>query len=364
MNKKMLSGIISTDIEEIIKTDIPWGNLEGKTLLITGVSGLLGSYMVDTVAKLNDWYFKKPCDVIGLARSKIKKNDRLGHLLNREDMTFIRHDASEPAFLKKSVHFIIHAAGRSAPKVFQEDPIGTIDINVKGLRWLFDLAVKDKIESFLYFSSGEVYGNPPSKYIPTPETYNGNSSSTGPRACYTESKRCGEAMCLAFWKMRKVPVKVARSFAIYGPGLTARDHRVMAEFMHSGLKKEPIVMFDEGLARRNYCYISDAIILFWKIFLSEENGQIFNVGNNAEEISIRGLAELVHKLCEIKKIPLCKKKDSIVSRSAPSRVCPDITKVCQRFCYVPQVGLKTGLKRTLDWNLEQRQIDETGRIDR
>jgi len=353
----MLSKIISDDIEQIIKADMAWRSLEGKVLLITGPSGLLASYIVDTVAKLNDGYFKNPCEVIGLGRSKIEKGDRLGHLLNREDITFIKHDASKELSVRTPVNFIIHAAGRSAPKTFQEDPIGTIDVNVKGLRWLLDLAVRERVESFLYLSSSEIYGSPPSEFIPTPETYNGNSSSTGPRACYTESKRCGEALCLAFYKTHKVPIKIARPFIVYGPGLSIKDRRVMAEFMRSGLEKKPIVMIDKGLAMRNYCYVSDATILFWKIFLSEENGDVFNVGNNTEEISIRELAELIHRICGIKKEPLYKEEKTDFSQSAPSRVCPDISKVCRKFSYVPRVKLREGLRRTLDWNFEKERLE-------
>jgi len=358
----MFSRIISKDIEEIIKADISWKCLEGKTLLITGPNGLLASYMVDTIAILNKEYFKKPCKVIGLGRSKIKKGDRLGHLLNREDIVFIEHDVSKSTLLGEPVHFIIHAAGRSAPKTFQEDPIGTIDVNVKGLRWLLDFGITNPIESFLYFSSSEIYGNPPSKFIPTPETYNGNSSSIGSRACYTESKRCGEALCLAFHKMHNVPVKIVRPFIVYGPGLSINDRRVMADFMCSGLKKKPIVMLDGGLARRNYCYILDATIFFWKIFLSEENGEIFNVGSNTEEVSIKKLAELIHEICEIKKSLCYKKRKTDFLKDAPSVVCPDITKVCRRFSYMPQVGLREGLKRTLDWNSERIQ-EKKGRME-
>lgn len=351
---RVISKIISEDIEKIIEiVGSSLRRLEGKTLLITGPNGLLASYLVDTVARLNEEVFKKPCEVIGLGRSKIKENDRLGHLLNRKDIIFFQHDASEPINLREPIHFIIHAAGRSAPKTFQEDPIGTIDINVKGLRWLLDLAVKDKIESFLYFSSGEIYGNPLPEYIPTPETYNGNSSSTGLRACYTESKRCGEALCLAFYKIHNVPVKIVRPFIVYGPGLPIEDHRVMAEFMRSGLEKKPIVMADEGMARRNYCYILDAIIFFWKIFLSEESGEVFNVGNNAEEVSIRELAKLIHKICGIKGEIIFRKKENTFLRDSPTRVCPDTSKACRKFSYIPQVKLEEGLKRTLDWNLEE-----------
>lgn len=348
----MHSEIVLRDIEEIVSNvnKVLLHRLSNKTLLITGPNGLLASYIVDTIAYLNDNQVIRPCKVIGLHRSPIKKTDRLGHLLGREDIQFIQHDVSKPLEIEGEIHFLVHAAGRSSPKVFVNDPIGTIDVNVTALRWLLDLAVMKRVESFAYFSSGEIYGNPPNDKIPTPETYNGNTSCLAPRSCYTESKRCGEAMCMAFHKTHKVPVKIFRPMLVYGPGLSTADYRVMGEFMRGAIEDKSIVMSDEGKSIRCYCYVTDAIVMFWDIFLSDKNGEVFNMGNQSEPISIRELADLILKLCGVNKQAEINPQKHEHMVGAPDRVCPDMTKTIIATGYEPKVKLPEGLKRTIQWN--------------
>lgn len=345
--------IIENDIVEIVRrVGSSFERLSGKTLLITGPNGLLGSYLVDTVAYLNDFYLKKPCKVLGLTRSPINKNGRLGHLLNRKDIHLIQHNVVKPLRIKKPVHFVIHAAGKSAPKLFQADPIGTIDVNILGLRWLLELACKDPVESFMFFSSADVYGEPSPENIPTPEEYNGSVFLTSLRACYSESKRCGEVLCLSFYRERKVPVKIVRPFIIYGPGLSPSDPKVMADFIRSVMHGKPITMLGDGKSTRAYCYISDATVAFWKILLSDKNGEIYNVGSNREEISIKEMAEIMHEIVGIKESPKSKTCENMeYLKSAPSRVCPDITKIRLDFNFNPEVLIKEGIRRTIEWNL-------------
>lgn len=349
--------IINKDILEIVQAvGEEFKKLSGKTLLITGPNGLLASYLVDTVAFLNDKkILESSCKIIGLYRSAIKKGDRLFHLLGKPHINLIQHDVAQPRRFDEPIDYIIHAAGRSAPAIFQAEPLSTVDVNVKGVRWLLDLAVEKQVQSFLYFSSGEIYGNPPPEHIPTPETYNGNVSPLGLRACYSESKRLAETLCAIYYRKYNVPIKIVRPFIVYGPGLELKDRRVMADFMRSGINHKPIEMLSDGLDTRAYCYISDATTAFWRILFSDQNGEAFNVGSDEEEISIRDLAELVHELCNINvpvKSPGPKlEKETGFLKDAPSRVCPDITKIRRAFGYEPKVDVREGLKKTINWNL-------------
>ncbi|MEW6101873.1 MAG: NAD-dependent epimerase/dehydratase family protein [Candidatus Omnitrophota bacterium] len=345
--------IINNDVNNIIKrVGDSLKRLSGKTLLITGPCGLLASYMVDTIARLNEAYLNSRCKVIGLQRSKVTKDSRLGHLLARKDIRLVTHNVALPFKIKEKVHFIIQAAGKSAPKFFQEDPLGTIDVNVNGLRWLLDYAAGEAVESVMFLSSGEIYGEPPAENIPTPETYNGNVSTLASRACYTEGKRLGETLCSIFYRKFNVPAKIVRPLLVYGPGLSIDDPRVMADFMRKGINHEPIAMLDEGKALRSYCYIEDATVAFFKVLLSDANGEVFNVGSDKEEVSIRQLAELVHDLCGIKIAPQFKVTEKLeYVKEAPGRVCPGIGKIRKNFGYEPRVSLKEGLLRTINWNL-------------
>lgn len=349
--------IINQDIDEIIQA-VGGGYfqpLAGTDMLITGPQGLLGGYIVDTIARLNETVLRNsPCRVIGLSRSPVTTTSRLGHLLNKEHFTFHQHEVSRayPFNDGFSPDFIIHAAGRSAPSIFTLDPIGTIDVNVSALRWLLDMAAQRKTQSFSFFSSSEVYGNPPPQWIPTPETYHGNSDSLGARGAYTEAKRCGEAMCLAFHITHAVPVKILRPALIYGPGLPVDDKRVISDFINQGVKGQSIQLRDDGLARRCYCYIKDAMIVFWKAFLSDRNGEVFNIGGiPTMETTIKDLAILVQSICGMEAEPRGGTLPSLAG--SPDRVCVDMEKVRKTFGYLPETPLADGLRATIAWVKER-----------
>ena len=344
--------IINNDIKEIVHV---LGNdvkkLAGKTILITGSNGFLGSYLTDTVKYLNDFVLDKPCHVLGLNRSKITSEMRNYHLVEDKNFKFIQHDVVNTLKVAESIDFIFHVAGCSTPAVFQKYPLETIDVNVKGIRWLLDLSIEKKIKSIVYFSSGEIYGSPPSQFIPTPETYNGNISTLDSRACYTESKRLAETLCKIYFDEFNVPVKIVRPFVIYGPGITINDGKVLSDFMRYGIMGEPIQMLTEGLDIRSDCYVSDATIGFWKILFSNYNGEVFNVGNERQEFTIRQLAEIIHKVCKIFWPPIYK-GESVPDylRSAPKRFCPDMTKFKNLFKFEPKIDIEEGARRTIEWN--------------
>ncbi len=355
----MIHPIIKEDIKRIIKrlrSNID--KLSGKTVLITGASGLIGSYIVETIAVLNsEKKLHKPCNVIALQKSVITQNSRLGYLLDRVDIQFISHNAIVPYLPQVKIDYFIHAAGMSAPAFFLADPLGTIDVNVRGIRWILEYAKKHKVQSVLYMSSGEIYGNPPPEQIPTPESYAGNVAISDPRACYTSSKRLAETLCRIYFEQYGVPVKIARPFIVYGPGLCVSDRRVMADFIRSGLRGVPIKMLSEGRDTRSYCYISDATVAFFQLLLSQKNGEAFNVASDLEEVSILDLAKLVHNICHITKPVTIEKKEASFIRGAPNRVFPDISKLRKTFGYKPTVGIEEGLRRTISWNKSVNGLD-------
>ena len=359
MSLESAKSVISQDIDKIISAvgKDYFQPLAGKDLLITGPQGLLGGYIVDTIVRLNETVLRdSPCWIVGLSRSPLTEASRLGHLFcGKEFFTFSQHNAARRPYVLGQDYitaFIIHTAGRSSPSVFTQDPIGTIDINVNALRWLLDLAMYSKIKSFGWMSSSEIYGNPPPEEIPTPETYHGNSDSLGVRSCYTESKRCGEAMCLAFHVKHSVPIKIFRPALVYGPGFPMDDGRVINEFISKGIKNKPIQLRDDGSAQRCYCYIKDAMIVFWKAFLSDKNGEVFNIGDpSMREVTIKDLAALVHETCGIKELP--KEGKSPAMAGSPDRVCLSMAKAINAFGNIPSTPLEEGLRRTIAWAKER-----------
>jgi len=207
----------------------------------------------------------------------------------------------------------------------------------------------------LNFSSSEVYGDPDPKYVPTPETYVGRVSCTGPRSNYDESKRLGEALCIAYFEEHKIPVKIVRPFNIYGPGMRLDDYRVIANFVSNAFKGQFIPVYGQGNHTRTFCYVSDGITGFLKVLLSDFNGEPFNVGNDNDEITIENLAKIVAEIFN-NKIGIQKTKgptDAYTSAD-PKRRCPDLTKIKTKLNYTPKVDLKTGIKRFVQWARENQ----------
>lgn len=205
----------------------------------------------------------------------------------------------------------------------------------------------------MFFSTSEIYGDPSPDAIPTPESYRGFVSCTGPRACYDESKRFGETLCTVFYQQYGIPVKIARPFNNYGPGLKISDRRVIPDFFRNVLRNEPILLLSDGSPTRTFCYVSDAIFGYLLILLSGENGEPFNIGSDGPEISMKDLANLVVKVSG-RDIPvICGPSDDPHYLSDnPMRRCPDITSARSRLGFATEYSLEDGLSRTFNWYLQ------------
>ncbi len=344
--------LVYADISRAAETLGPaFNQLSGKTLLLTGANGFLASYMANTVIWLNDHFLSSPCFLVALVRSHMTQEGVLSHLLERKDVQFIEQNVSAPIRLNKHVDFIVHAASKASPKDYLAYPLDTMDANVLGTSQLLEFAKQQKVESFLFFSSGEIYGDVDRKFVPTPESYPGNVDCTAPRACYTESKRYAETLCTTYWRQYQIPVKMVRPFHVYGPGLLLEDGRVIADFLKSRINNKPIHVLSDGLGTRAFCYVADANMGFWEALFSQDQGEPFNIGDDREPISIRDLAHLVAGL-EEPHLSVSFETSGIPEhlRGTPSHVCPDIRKAKQRLNYDPQVNLREGLLRTIQWH--------------
>lgn len=346
MNKIILGDV--RGISEEIRREAQL--LEGKTLLVTGGGGFLGGYFLDVVAFLNENVLKEKCRLICLDNFISGKEDRLSHLESKAYFESVNHNLAFPFSWKDDIDFIVHAASIASPTFYRKYPIETIEVNALGTLHLLRLAKEKKVKSFLYLSSSEIYGDPPAEHVPTPETYWGNVSSVGPRACYDESKRLAEALCMIFFREFGLPVKIARPFNVYGPGLRLDDKRVIPDFLGNALRGEAITMYSDGTDTRSFCYVSDAITGFFKILLSDYNGEAFNVGSDGEEISMKKLAQVVSELFDNSIETIHQKNlDRNYLTDNPRRRYPDLTKMRKLLQYEPKVNLRTGLQRLIEW---------------
>lgn len=355
-NRKTIGGdIVSEDLNNIMNNlGQEAHKLEGKTLLISGGSGFLGSYINQAINLLNQRVFKKKCRVISVDNyiTGSDKKNFLGEIKSTK-FEFIQHDIRLPINVKGRVDYIIHAAGLASPFYYQKYPLETIESAVMGAKNLLELSRLKRIKSFLFFSSSEIYGDPDSKHMPTPENYAGHVSSVGPRACYDESKRLAETLSLVYFEQFGVPVKIVRPFNIYGPGMKLNDYRVIPTFMSKALNGEALPVHDRGIQTRTFCYVTDAVSGFLKVLLSEKNGEVYNIGNDKPEITVYDLALKISKISP-KKVAIQKiQYPSSYPAGEPQRRCPDLTKSKTTLDYEPKVDLTAGLQRTMDWYLSE-----------
>ena len=348
----MVNTIIQKDISEIINaTD--YTRFSGKTVLLTGGGGFLGTYFVHYFTAINDAnLLEKSCKLVIIENFIRGVPVWFENIKNRQDIEFIEGDINKPLNLPKS-DFIIHAATIASPTYYRIHPIETMDANVIGLRNLLDFAKINSCESFLFFSTSEIYGDPSPENIPTKETYRGNVSCTGPRACYDESKRYGETMCVNFYQQYQIPVKIVRPFNNYGPGLKIEDKRVIPDFFNNLLNKQKIMILSDGKTTRTFCYITDAIIGYIKALLSPHNGESFNIGVSGPEITMFELAKkismVVNKGEENFEYEYHKSNDINYLVDNPQRRCPDLNKSKLLLDYNPKTSLEDGLTRIYNY---------------
>ncbi len=344
------NNIINEDINRIYHTlSDKLAKAEGSTWLISGGAGFIGAYFMDLLHYCNHNVFKTPCKIICIENFITSVPKRIKHLEEDADIRILNMDVTKQLHVEDSIDYIVHAASIASPTFYRKYPIETIEANVTGLKNLLELARAKKVRSMLFFSTSEIYGNPDATNIPTPETYNGNVSCTGPRACYDESKRLGETFCVNYHQQYGVPVKSVRPFNVYGPGLRIDDRRVIPDFFNDAISNKKINILSNGAPTRSFCYITDAMCGFMSALLSEHDGEAFNIGNDEQEVSMKELAEVVCKIVGDAKIVFSESKDDKYLTDNPQRRCPDLSKAKSMLSYKPQISLEYGLSRLYEW---------------
>jgi nucleoside-diphosphate-sugar epimerase len=340
--------VIIEDLEEIAAA-IDYSDLYGARVLVTGASGFLAAYMVETLLFLNEQNPSRKIKVIGLARNREKAHQRFSQYLTRKDFELIIQPVETRLEIEGDLDFIIHAASQASPKHFGTDPVGTLSANIFGTHELLQLARQKKCRAFLFFSSGEVYGQVSPSQIPIKETDYGYLDPNQVRACYGESKRMGENLCVAFSHQFGVPTKIVRPFHTYGPGFSLEDGRVFADFVSDIINGRNIQLKSDGSAVRPYCYLSDATVGFYTVLLRGNVGEAYNIGNDKTEVSVLELARILVDLFPEKHLKITRTDDHNpvqYLKSPIQRNCPDISKV-KALGWSPSISIQEGFKRTV-----------------
>jgi len=336
----LVSTIIKDGVEWVLRELRKAGvSYEDARVLVTGGAGFLGSWLCDVL-------IQQDAKVTCLDNFSSGHPLNIEHLRNHDNFTFIEHDISQPINFNKKFDVVMHLASRASPFEFSKFPIQILKANTLGIWVALGIAKKHKA-TLLYTSSSEIYGNPPPKYIPTPETYNGNVNPVGPRSCYDEAKRCGEAFVVAYHLQHGLDTRIIRIFNSYGPRMRAGDvyGRVIPRFIDQALANTPITVFGDGTQTRAFTYVTDMTNgLLCAGLMPAARGQVINIGNNVETQIIQ-LAQLIKKLAKsnssIKFYPL--------PIADPERRCPDITRAQQLIQWQPTTCLEDGLKATIKW---------------
>jgi dTDP-glucose 4,6-dehydratase len=304
-----------------------------RRVVVLGAAGFLGSHLVDRLLALGDY-------VIGVDDFSSGSLKNVAHHIDKPNFELLESDISESIPVSGSLDGVLNFASLASPPRYAARQRHTLRAGSAGTERALELATVNSAR-FLMASTSEIYGDP--TVHPQVETYRGNVSSIGPRSCYDEAKRYAEAICMAYRRECQSNVGIARIFNTYGPRLDKSDGRVVSNLIVQALSGEPLTIFGDGTQTRSFCYVDDQISGLLALFDSNETGPI-NIGN-PDEISVKNLAKLVLELTDSKSMI----EYQPLPEDDPIQRCPNITLAKQRLGWQPNVDLRTGLQRTIEW---------------
>lgn len=347
---------LSDDIDQILNRLVGVAQeFSGKTILLTGGRGFLGRYFVQVFTRMNEKFLQKPAKLIIL--DNLITAGKGGKITPNSDLfEFIKHDVTKPIEFNESIDYIIHAAGIASPFYYRAYPLETLEVAITGTRRMLELAMI-KNAKITFFSSSEIYGDPDPVHVPMAESYNGNVSPQGPRACYDEGKRVGETLCYIFNTNSGVATNTIRPFNVFGPGMQESDYRVLPNFASRIKAGSPLNIYGNGQQTRTFCYITDAIVGFLLVILKGVSGETYNIGNPFPELSMLDLVKNINKVLGITvDYNLIEYPDSYPG-DEPMRRSPDIRKARTQLNFQPEVDIEEGLAKFFSWT----NISYTGR---
>lgn len=276
-----------------MEESIDWECLNGKCILVTGATGLIGTTLIHGIMQRNE---KKEAGIhiLALVRNKEKANALFSSYIERGDLQLVAGDILKLPLIEENVDYIIHGASVTASRDFVEKPVETITTAIDGTRNLLELARQKNVKGMVYMSSMEVYGTPYDEQ-PLTEERMGYLNPLAVRSSYSESKQMVENLCVAYASEYGIPVKIVRLTQTFGPGVAGDDGRVFAEFARCAVMGKDIRLQTEGLTKRMYLYTADAVTALLTVLTKGEDGQAYNAANVNSYCSIREMAELVAK---------------------------------------------------------------------
>lgn len=294
-----MAEILNNDLyrNEIKKTEnwaIPWEMLEGRSFLISGASGQIGSFLVDVLMHHNErsGHF---IQVTAITRNLEKAAERFAPYIETGWLQLLEMDINQEKneFPRVSPDYVFHLASNTHPVSYATDPIGTVLTNILGTKHMLDLGYKGSCRRFIFASSVEIYGENRDDCDRFSEDYCGYLDCNTLRAGYPESKRAGEALCQAYIRQKEMNIVIPRLARIYGPTLLKTDTKALSQFLQKGICGEDIVLKSDGTQYYSYLYVADAVSALLYLLCYGENGQAYNVSDPASDIHLKDLAQLI-----------------------------------------------------------------------
>jgi dTDP-glucose 4,6-dehydratase len=301
--------------------------------VVTGGAGFLGSHLVDLL-------LARGHKVIAIDNFVTGAVDNIAHLGGNPNFKFIQQDVTEFIFLEGPVDYVWHFASPASPIDYLELPIQTLKVGSLGTHKALGLA-KNKRARFLLASTSEIYGDP--LVHPQKEDYWGNVNTIGPRGCYDEAKRFAEALAMAYHREHGVDTRIVRIFNTYGPRMRLNDGRVVPAFISQALKHRPLTVFGKGDQTRSFCYCSDLIEGIYRLMNTSEVEPV-NIGNPHEMTVLEFAHEIIKATGSRSKVIF-----KPLPQDDPKQRRPDITRARERLRWEPQVSLKEGLIKTIEY---------------
>ncbi len=342
-----MHNFIENDISKSLKKVVPkLEKLRGKTILITGGTGFVGSWTARALAWLNDEFDFK-CQIILLARSPEKLEKLDAKLYKREDITFIRSDVRSIHNLPQNINYIIHSAATPDNRVHMSDPVSTMDVIAMGTKAVMEAATRlVDLEAIVHISSGQVYGTESFNEETLNKNMLGGFLKNDIRSIYPEAKRHSETICLAYRSQYKLPIIIVRAFSFIGPYQDLNKPWAINNFMQEALNSQPMRIVGNGMPQRSYLYASDMATWLLAILASGTRGTTYNLGSS------KGIS-LVEVTDEINSI-LFKEVDVMIQNldDDSSKFIPSIEHIKKELDVEEVFSFKEALEHTIKWNID------------
>ena len=289
--------LYNQDIQKVLKLDLPWEKLQNKSIMLSGATGLIGSFLIDVILEKN-LSTNLNCTVYALGRNEAKAKERFSKYTGDHHLLFIPYDVKQP-FTRDDLgdmDYILHLAANTNPVLYATDPIGTITTNIIGLQNLLDFAENHNTKRFVFASSNEIYGENRGDTELFDEDYCGYINCNTLRAGYPESKRCGEALCQAYIAQKGMDVIIARFTRSYGPTMLPGDSKAISQFIRNGIEGRDIVLKSTGTQYYSFTYVSDAVSGLLTALLKGKKGEAYNIADERSDIMLKDLAGVIAEI--------------------------------------------------------------------